>query len=56
MINEADINRVDILALLEHLLGVCPVVNGIAGSADRSISSYLRNYQIYFQSGFTSLQ
>jgi hypothetical protein len=30
--------------------------SGIAGSSGRTISSFLKNHQIDFQSGFTSLQ
>jgi hypothetical protein len=40
---------------LEHFLGYMPS-NGIAGSSGRTISNFLRNYQICFQRGFSILQ
>jgi hypothetical protein len=41
--------------MVEHLLGICPY-GSIAASSCRTISNFLRNCQIDFQSGCTSLQ
>jgi len=42
--------------MVGHLLGIFTRVSGIARSLGRSISNFLRNLQIDFQNGCTSLQ
>ena len=57
IINKIPMNMVEHVSLsyVGASFGYMPI-SGIAGSSGRTISSFLRNHHIDFQSGFTNLQ
>ena len=57
IVNKAAMNMVGHMSLWYggDLLGICPGVVELSGSSGRTISSFLKNLQIDFQSGCANL-